>query len=146
MHCRKKTESALIIELGPHLDAFVGRVVRHRSRGRRGAGETLALDPVHACKRLFVQRQAVRRYPDPSGFDGAALRQALEDRFGVALTEQVFAAAVEEWEKSADTEALDLALRYASWATLTPAGRAAHRGDTMFRVPHRIDPAASGSG
>ena len=35
--------------------------------------------------------------------------------------------------------ALDVALRYAAWATLTAAGRAAHRGDTMFRVPHRLD-------
>ena len=44
------------------------------------------------------------------------------------------------WEAAADAEALDLALRYAAWATLTPAGRAAHPGGTLFRVPHRIDP------
>ena len=36
--------------------------------GRRRADP--GLDPVHACKRLFVQRQAVKKYPDPSGFDG----------------------------------------------------------------------------
>ena len=46
------------------------------SRRRRLAlaRDTHALDPIHACKRLFVQRQAVKKYPDPSGFDGAALR------------------------------------------------------------------------
>ena len=36
--------------------------------------------------------------------------------------------------------ALDLALRYAAWATLTEAGHAAHPGNTLFRVPHRLDP------
>ena len=36
-------------------------------------------------------------------------------------------------------EALDIALRYAAWATLTEAGRAAHPGNTLFRVPHRLD-------
>ena len=30
-------------------------------------------------------------------------------------------------------------MRYAAWATLTEAGRAAHRGDTLFRVPHQLD-------
>ena len=135
----EKDESALIIDLGPQLDAFVGELFGIEAELDALLAETLALDPVHSCKRLFVQRQAVRRYPDPSAFDGAALRQALEGRFGTALTEKVFAAAVVEWDRSSDTDALDLALRYASWATLTPAGRAAHRGDTMFRVPQRID-------
>ncbi len=31
-------------------------------------------------------------------------------------------------------------MRYAAWATLTPAGRAAHPGNTLFRVPHKLDP------
>ena len=135
-----KDESALIIDLGPHLDTFVAELFDIEGEVGALLTRTLALDPVHACKRLFVQRQAVRKYPDPSGFDGAALRAALEDRFGEALTEQVFAAAVIEWEKAGATEALDDALRYASWATLTPEGRLFHRGDTMFRVPRRVDP------
>jgi NADPH-dependent glutamate synthase beta subunit-like oxidoreductase/NAD(P)H-flavin reductase len=136
----EKDESALIIELGPHLDGFVAELFGIEAELDAVLAETRALDPVHACKRLFVQRQAVRRYPDPAAFDGPAMRQALELRFGTALTEKVFAAFVLDREKADDTEALDLALRYASWATLTPAGRAAHRGDTMFRVPQRIDP------
>jgi NADPH-dependent glutamate synthase beta subunit-like oxidoreductase/NAD(P)H-flavin reductase len=137
----EKDESALIIDLGPHLDAFLGELFGIEAELAAVLAETLALDPVHACKRLFVQRQAVRRYPDPALFDGPELRRELEVRFGAPLTEKVFAAFVLEWEKAGDTEALDLALRYASWATLTPAGRSFHRGDTMFRVPHRIDPA-----
>ena len=52
----------------------------------------------------------------------------------------MFARFVAAWEAASDTAALDDALRYASWATLTAAGRAAHRGDTMFGVPRRVDP------
>ena len=103
----EKDESALIIDLGPHLDAFVAELFGIEAEIGAVLAETLALDPVHACKRLFVQRQAVRRYPDPSAFDGPALRQALEVRFGTALTEKVFAACVLAWEKASDTEALD---------------------------------------
>src|SRR6185437_2079499 len=68
-----KEESALIVELGPHLDGFVAALFGIEAETLALSRETLALDPVHACKRLFVQRQAVKKYPDPSGFDGAAL-------------------------------------------------------------------------
>ena len=104
-----KDESALIIALGPHLDGFLGELfgIEHDLLGL--ARQTHALDPVHACKRLFVQRQAVKKHADPSGFDGPALRRDLEARFGEPLTELAFANHVAEWEKDGDADALDLA-------------------------------------
>ncbi len=135
-----KDEADLVVALGPHLDAFLGELFGIEAELEALNRATLALDPIHSCKRLFVQRQAVKKYPDPSGFDGPALREALEQRFGEALTEQSFALHVSHWEKAADAEALDLAMRYAAWATLTEAGHAAHPGNTLFRVPRRIDP------
>jgi len=135
-----KDESDLVVALGPHLDAFVAVLFGIEAETLALANETHALDPIHACKRLFVQRQAVKKYADPAGFDGAALRAALEALIGGALTEAAFAARVADWEKAGDAEALDVALRYAAWATLTEAGRAAHPGGTLFRVPHRVDP------
>jgi NADPH-dependent glutamate synthase beta subunit-like oxidoreductase/NAD(P)H-flavin reductase len=135
-----KDESALIIDLGSHLDNFVATLFGIVPETTALLAETLALDPIHACKRLFVQRQAVKKYADPSGFDGPELRHALEQRFGEPLTEKTFATFVATWERDGVSEALDEALRYAAWATLTPAGRAAHRGGTMFRVPQRVVP------
>jgi NADPH-dependent glutamate synthase beta subunit-like oxidoreductase/NAD(P)H-flavin reductase len=135
-----KDESELVVALGPHLDGFVAALFGVENETLALARETHALDPIHACKRLFVQRQAVKKYPDPSGFDVAALRAALEALIGEALTELVFAERVSAWEKAADAESLDLAMRYAAWATLTEAGHAAHPGNTLFRVPHRVDP------
>ncbi|MSP03032.1 MAG: pyridine nucleotide-disulfide oxidoreductase [Acetobacteraceae bacterium] len=135
-----KDESALIVDLGPHLDTFVAELFGIGAETAALMAATLALDPVHACKRLFVQRQAVKKYADPQGFDGPALRAGLEQRFGQPLTEPVFASFVALWEKDSNPEALDEALRYAAWASLTPAGRIAHRDGTMFRVPQRVDP------
>ena len=77
--------------------------------------------------------------PIRRSFDGAALRADLEARFGETLTERAFADHVAAWEKAGETAALDVALRYAAWATLTAEGRAAHPGNTLFRVPHRLD-------
>ncbi len=134
-----KDESELVVALGPHLDTFVAALFGIEAETLALARETHALDPIHACKRLFVQRQAVKKYPDPSGFDGPVLRAALEALFNEVLTERVFAEHVAAWEKAGDTESLDLAMRYAAWATLTEAGHSAHRGDTLFGVPHRLD-------
>ena len=133
-----KDEGALIVDAGPHLERFVVTLFGIGTEVAAIAERTRALDPVHACKRLFVQRQAVRKYPDPTAFDGPALRASLEARIGAKLTEPGFANAVTAWE--GDTEALDLALRYAAWATISPAGREHHRGGTLFRVPQKVDP------
>jgi NADPH-dependent glutamate synthase beta subunit-like oxidoreductase/NAD(P)H-flavin reductase len=129
-----RAESDLITDLGPHLDSFTATLFGLEDEIAAITRQTLALDPVHACKRLFVQRQAVKKYTDPSGFNGPALRAELESRMGEPLTETSFAA----W--TAAHEGDDEALRYAAWATLTPEGKAAHKGWTLFRVPHRVDP------
>ncbi len=134
-----KDESDLVVALAPHLDSFVATLFGIEAETLALAHETAVLDPIHACKRLFVQRQAVKKYPDPSDFDGPALRAALEARMAEPLTEPAFATHVAEWEKAGETSAIDAALRYAAWATLTPQGQAVHKGGTLFGVPHRLD-------
>ena len=129
-----REESDLVVALGPALDSYVAALFGIEAQTGALLRQTLELDPVHACKRLFVQRQAVKKYPDPSGFDGGALRAALEARMGGTLTEPGFAHFVAAHEND------DMALQYAAWATLTPAGQEEHRGGTLFRAPHRIDP------
>ena len=71
----------------------------------------------------------------PRGTDGSASPPR-------RLTETAFAHHVARWEtdRETDPEALDVAMRYAAWATLTPEGQAHHRGGTLFHVPQRIDP------
>ncbi|MBC7637081.1 MAG: FAD-dependent oxidoreductase, partial [Acetobacteraceae bacterium] len=131
-----RAEGDLVVALGPALDDFVAALFAISSEVDAIAAETLRLDPVHACKRLFVQRQAVKKYADVSGFDGAALRADLEAQMGAAFTETGFAALVAD----TDADTLDRALRYAAWATLSAEGQAYHRTDTLFRVPHKVDP------
>ena len=137
----EKAEGELVVAAGAHLDAFLGALFGVEGELAGVAARTRALDPVHACKRMFVQRQAVKKYSDPSSFNGAALRGALEAAMGEAFSEMGFAALVARWHDAGDAAGLDVALRYAAWATLTEAGREWHRGGTLFRVPARMDPA-----
>src|SRR3978361_1017696 len=134
-----RAEADLVVALGRELDPFIATLFGIEAEAGVLAARTHALDPIHACKRLFVQRQAVKKYADPSSFDGAGLRAGLI-RAGVELfTEQRFAEQVKSWGDLKDDTNLDLALRYAAWATLTEAGREAHKGGTLFRTPARPD-------
>ncbi len=134
-----KAEGQLVVALGPALETFVAHLFGIEAELAEIFRRTASLDPIHACKRLFVQRQAVKKYPDPSGFDADALRTGLEQAMGGPLTELAFAMHVDAWQAS-QPELLDMAMRYAAWATLTPAGRALHGHGTLFHVPHKLDP------
>ena len=136
-----RAEADLIVALGRALDPFIATLFGIEAEAAALTARTHALDPIHACKRLFVQRQAIKKYSDPSPFDGPALRAALTQAGIAPFTEQRFAEQVKTWEAAAEATSLDLAQRYAAWATLTEPGRAAHKGGTLFRVPARPDPA-----
>ena len=58
-----------------------------------------------------------------------------------AFDDLAFANAVVRWQAdaAANAEVLDIALRYAAWAAQTPAGRAAHKGSVLFRLPRKLD-------
>src|SRR6476620_8244746 len=139
-----KPESDLIVELAPVLEEFIAELfgIAHEVGALRSRQDALA--PLYSVKRLFVQRRAAKKYgPDQAaGFDGPALRGELEPLLGGELTELRFAEHVDAWMK-AEAEyaaALDLAARYAAWATHTPQGQALHKAGILFKVPHKVDP------
>lgn len=136
-------ESTLILDLAPHLDGFVATLFGIETELAALAARHTALDPLYACKRLFVQRLALKKVkPDEAvAIDGAALEATLAAKMGGALTQGAFAETVMAWldDEDANADALDAACRYAAWATLTDAGRARHAGDILFRAPAKLD-------
>jgi NADPH-dependent glutamate synthase beta subunit-like oxidoreductase/NAD(P)H-flavin reductase len=139
-----KEESALLIELAPHVEDFIGGLFGIRRELRELAAGHQELAPVFTCKRLFVQRQALKAHKSEAAeaFEGPALRTALEQRFGEPLSELSFSRHVLAWQEDAAAhgEDLDLAARYAAWATLSPAGRALHASGVLFKQPRKLDP------
>jgi hypothetical protein len=111
-----------VLDLAPHFDDFLGHLF--------GIGQEVAdlrkrhtdLAPIFAVKRLFVQRRALKAHPEKeaAGFDADSLRRQLTELFGGAFDEATFATHVEVAEgRGANTAHLDLAARYAAWATQT---------------------------
>jgi NADPH-dependent glutamate synthase beta subunit-like oxidoreductase/NAD(P)H-flavin reductase len=139
-----KDESNLLIDVGPHVEAFLGSLFGIEDELRQLAARTQTLEPLYACKRLFVQRRAVKAFkPDElATFDPDALLVTLERQMAEPFSELTFARNVMAWEKTPDNykAELDTALRYAAWATLTEAGKTKHRRGILFKVPHKVDP------
>src|SRR5690242_10313117 len=138
-----KEESDLLVALAPHLEDFLGSLFGIGAELRAMQERHHELAPVYAVKRLFVQRRAVKGMTEEAAatIDGPALAARLEALFGEALAEFSFARHVAAWlEAEAEhAEALMLAAQYAAWATLSPAGRKAHRRGILFKVPHKLD-------
>jgi NADPH-dependent glutamate synthase beta subunit-like oxidoreductase/NAD(P)H-flavin reductase len=136
-------ESQLLIELAPHLEDFVGELFGITKEVRELQARHDALAPVHTVKRLFVQRRAIKgKTPDQvTEIDGPSLAVELAEMFGEPLAELSFAVHVARWldDESTNAAALELASCYAAWATLTPAGRAAHHDGVLFKQPHKLD-------
>ncbi len=136
-------ESDLLVELAPFVETFLAELfgVETDLRTLRVGREDLA--PIYLVKRLFVQRRAVKKHAaGAAGFDGDALRGELESLLGGELTEASFAREVEAWmtEEETHADALELASRYAAWATLAPEGIERHHAGVLFKVPHKVDP------
>jgi NADPH-dependent glutamate synthase beta subunit-like oxidoreductase/NAD(P)H-flavin reductase len=139
-----KAESALILEIAPHLDDFLAGLFGIESEFHELAARHHELAPLYAVKRQFVQRRAANRIKpeEAATFDGVALEAELKKRFGGRFDELGFAIKVTEWltDEAAHAEALDLALRYAAWALHTPAGRERVRAGVLFKLPAKVDP------
>jgi len=141
-------ESDLLVELAPHAEDFLGDLFGISEEVQALQARHHELAPLYSVKRLFVQRRAVKgvKEADAAALDGQSLALELEALIGgsadgVATWEQRYAKAVTAWlaDETGNAAALDLAQRYAAWATLSPEGRKKHRRGVLFKVPHRVD-------
>src|SRR6266498_2057083 len=139
-----KAESALILEIAPHLDDFLAELFGIQAEFRALAARHHELAPLYAIKRQFVQRRAANRIkPDEAAkVDGPALEAGLKKAFGGRFDELTFATRVAEWlaDEAKHAAELELALKYAAWALHTPAGREHVRRGVLFKTPAKIDP------
>jgi NADPH-dependent glutamate synthase beta subunit-like oxidoreductase/NAD(P)H-flavin reductase len=140
----RKDESALILAVAPHLERFLSQLFGIAEASLALATQHDTLAPLYEVKRAFVQRKASAKYKadQAATFDGNALETSLAERFGEKFSELAFARHVSGWSKdeAGHTGELDLALRYASWALNTEAGRHRHRAGVLFKVPQKVDP------
>src|SRR5918992_3437394 len=135
-----REESDLLVAIAPHVEDFLARLFGIEAEAHALAERHNELAPLYSVKRLFVQRRALHKVrPDEAQrVDPTQLEKEL---FGGAFTELQFAKAISEWlkDEAANAHQLELAARYAAWATLTPQGKQKHRGGVLFKTPRKLD-------
>jgi len=145
-----KEESALLLDLAPTVDAFLGELFGISAEVAGLRARHLDLAPLSDVKRQFVQRKAAVAFPagEAAGFDAEVLTAAIAQRIDAAPDrdpvpfEIAFAKAVAAWTAEGDARAddIDAALRYAAWALHSEAGRQRHADGVLFHVPQKTDP------
>jgi NADPH-dependent glutamate synthase beta subunit-like oxidoreductase/NAD(P)H-flavin reductase len=140
-----KEHSELIVDLAPQVEDFIASLFDIHADVAALSSRHAELAPIYSVKRLFVQRRAVKQFTadEAEQFNGELLGRELEASLGGNLSELRFAQCVESWMNAPEKHAaaLDLAARYAAWATVTKNGQKKHRAGVLFKVPHKIDPA-----
>src|SRR6266571_1702778 len=118
-----KSESALILEIAPHLDDFLAELFGIQAEFRALAARHHELAPLYTVKRQFVQRRAGNKVKpeEAAKLDGPALEAELKKKFGGRFDELTFATRVAEWlvDEAKHAAELELALKYAAWALHT---------------------------
>jgi NADPH-dependent glutamate synthase beta subunit-like oxidoreductase/NAD(P)H-flavin reductase len=138
-----KDHSQLLIDLGPHLEDFLGALFGIEKEIADLAQRHNAMAPLYRCKRLFIQRRAVRKVKaeDVDAVDGPTLEVKLTKMVG-PFSEEAFAEAVMGWleDEEANADAIESAEQFAGWATLSVMGRKRFADGVLFKVPEKIDP------
>ncbi len=140
----KKAESALILEIAPHLDDFLAELFGIQAEFRALAARHHELAPLYTVKRHFVQRHAAHKVKpeEAAKLDGLALEAGLKKLFGGRFDELTFALKVTGWlaDEAKHAAPLAAAMKYAAWALHTPEGREHVRPGVLFKTPARTDP------
>jgi hypothetical protein len=96
-----KDEAALLIDLAPHVEAFVGALFSISEELADLKAMHDALEPLYRVKWKFVKRQAMLKVPVETlvDFDGIAAEHTLQAWLGTPFDELLFARAVLEWQE-----------------------------------------------
>lgn len=130
-----KSESDLIIQLAPHAEDFIAQLFEIELEVKEIANIYASFAPIYKCKRLFIQRNAVKNFTDEDAAKIDSVRSELLS-LGVDVMSELSFATFTETE---DPERLELARIYAGWACLTSEGKELHKNGILFKVPKKLD-------
>ncbi len=138
-----KDSSNLIIEIAPYLEDFIASLFKIEADFYKLRAKHQDLANIYSCKRLFIQRQAIKKYKleEIENFAIDKIKAKLEEYLGGELAEKLYSDKVTFWllEKDKYIDEIEFATQYAAWATLTEAGQIKHKKGVLFKIPKKLD-------
>lgn len=125
--------SAFLLELAPFVDDFIAELFDIANENLALKKEHEKFDPIYECRRKFIQRYAVKKYPKEAlgTLDFKQISENLKQILDGVITEQKLAQSILEWQKTPDIYQNELEL-----AAVYCAFMVAHASSlTLFDVP-----------
>ncbi|QGT16849.1 glutamate synthase subunit beta [Wolbachia pipientis] len=125
------TDSQLIIDLSYLLDGFIAKLFNIEKGIEELKKKHNDFAVIYKCKRLFVQRYALKKYTNVANID---ITNKLSHFLTLPTTEKNFAEQVMHWfeDKENHKEEIELAAQYAVW-------RVKNKQSILFSIHKKID-------
>ncbi len=125
------TDSQLIIDLSYLLDEFIAKLFNVEKEIEELKKKHNNFAVIYKCKRLFVQRYALKKYTNVANID---ITNKLSHFLTLPTTEKNFAEQVMHWfeDKENHKEEIELAAQYAVW-------RVKNKQSILFSIHKKID-------
>ncbi|WP_174855544.1 FAD-dependent oxidoreductase [Wolbachia endosymbiont of Ctenocephalides felis wCfeT] len=126
--------SQLIIDLSYLLDEFIAKLFNIKEEVEELKKKHHEFAELYKCKRLFVQRYALKKYADVASIDIDYITEKLNQFFTRPITEKAFAEQVMRWfgDQENYKEEIEFAAQYAAW-------RVKNRQSILFNIHKKID-------
>ncbi|MDG7055167.1 MAG: FAD-dependent oxidoreductase [Wolbachia endosymbiont of Menacanthus eurysternus] len=134
MSAHQITDSQLIIDLSYLLNEFVAKLFDIEKETEELKKKHNDFAVIYKCKRLFVQRYALKKYTDIANIDIDCITSRLSHFLTLPTTEKIFAEQVMCWfeDKEHHKEEIELAAQYAAWKVKNERG-------ILFSTHKKID-------
>ncbi|WP_343288594.1 FAD-dependent oxidoreductase [Wolbachia endosymbiont of Encarsia formosa] len=134
MLATQMTDSQLIIDLSYLLDEFIEKLFNIGKEAEELKKKHNDFAAIYKCKRLFVQRYALKKYTDIADIDIDYVTSKLNRFLALPTTEKNFAEQVMRWleNKEDHKEEIEFAAQYAAW-------RVKNKQSILFSIHRKID-------
>ncbi|MDG7052429.1 MAG: FAD-dependent oxidoreductase [Wolbachia endosymbiont of Alcedoecus sp.] len=134
MSANQITDSQLIIDLSYLLNEFIAKLFNIEKETEELKKKHNDFAVIYKCKRLFVQRYALKKYTDIANIDIDCITSRLSHFLTLPTTEKIFAEQVMCWfeDKEHHKEEIELAAQYAAWKVKNERG-------ILFSTHKKID-------
>ena len=132
---KSNNTSCIIIELSYIVEDFISKLFSIENEIITQQNTHKEFSEIYKCKRLFIQRYALKKYPDINSLNISEITEQIRELFLLPIEDKEFAQQTLLWleDKENHSEKLDITARYAAYMI--------HSGShsILFSVPNKTD-------
>ncbi|AHX09632.1 FAD-dependent oxidoreductase [Ehrlichia chaffeensis] len=131
----KADNTPYIIELSYILEHFITQLFKIEDEIIIQRNKHKEFSEIYKCKRLFIQRYALKKYPDINSLNISETIQQISQLFQLPIQEKKFAQQVLLWFEDQEkySENLDITAKYAAYMVHSKSN------SILFNIPNKID-------